>query len=241
MSLNKLVNPYLPQYIFSDYIEYLDLPILKLIYNNIELDTYNKIVFTYNIIENIKPVELNEIDKNIIYNYIIEYNNELNRIEYIRSIYNINYKYNKTRKYKTDHLSHNIKSRKNITTCCDIKEFIDKNKNIIKYSKDINKKDLSIIFLLSIIEDLFENYIKSLNYSLSILRDKPYICIKNYNNVLTYIDTNYFKVDNDNNIYIKHINNIKNIKSTENGVENSKDYIKLYYTKNKSRINMYFI
>lgn len=29
MSLNKLVNPYLQQYIFSDYIEYLNLQILN--------------------------------------------------------------------------------------------------------------------------------------------------------------------------------------------------------------------
>jgi len=120
-----------------------------------------------------------------------------------------------------------------------MKYYIRKKYNL-NNNKKINEKNYSIIFILDRINKLFNDYIISLNYGIKLLTNEPYF-IKYGNDYIPDIYIENFKIDNDI-IYIKHldlITNINIINNTDKNINND-GYIKLYYTKNDNRINIYF-
>lgn len=211
--------------------------------NKLLLNKNVKYTFKFNTMSKIKDKKILNNDEIIIVKNLIEkYNDELNRIKNIYSKFEL-YNYNFKNKYKYDHFSIEIKKRENITSYCNVKEFIKlyskeiNDKIKYKFNKKINKQDYCVIFILDIIDRLFELYIKTLKYGIELLKNKPYIIRYNENNkYLPLIYHNNFIIYNDK-IKIKHLNMINNINII--GKENN-GYIILYKTKLKNRINIYF-
>jgi len=162
----KIINPYLLKIINIKYIDntYITLDIIDFFYYfyNKDYDFINN-----SVIKNIKTLfkqnnsylecitididdlfkntekELSEVEKLKVNEYIINYQNELLRINNIYNFFKDNYDYNNKKEYKKTHLSKLIKIKDNsIKSYCNIEEFIKPIKYYIrnKYNFNNNKK-----------------------------------------------------------------------------------------------------
>lgn len=101
----------------------------------------------------------------------------------------------------------------------------------------INEKDYAIIFILDIINKIFNDYINAINYGINLLTNKKFI-IRYNNNEYKYLPVicyDNFIIDN-NKINIKHLNMINNIQII--GKSNNNGYIVIYKT--PTQIDIYF-
>ena len=269
IQIYKIINPYLLKIINTNYIDkYITLDIIDFFYyfynkhynsinNSIIKNIQNQFKQNNSYLECI-TIDINDLFKNIgielsdieelkVNEYIINYENELLRIKDIYKFFKDNYDFSDIRKYKTTHLSDKIKIKDNcIKSYCNIQEFIKPMKKYIanKYkfnNKKINEKNYAILFILDIINKLFNDYIISLNYGIKLLTNKPYFIKYDNNNYLPDIHIENFKIIDDI-IYIRHLDLITNINIINNTdkIINNSGYIKIYKIPDNSRINIYF-
>ncbi len=268
LNISKYIQPYLPRFLITDYYKqyfeiclidiiyfYFNHPHLydakSMIYKNVKdiVSQHMKYDFTCNMYDDIYEYqECKEIDLNKA-NYIIEkYKDELKRVENIYIIYQTSYCYDGLKTYKNAHLSYEL-GKRDTKSCCNIKEFI-KNQLYKKHverkfqhklnNKIIKEEDKSIVFVLDIIDKLFNNYIDSLKYGIDILQDRPYMvdCSEEY---LPKVYQDNF-IEKDNIIYVKHLGFINNISITNNSNKDilNKGYVKIFRPKKSNRIVIWF-
>ena len=179
---------------------------------------------------NISPLNNEEI--NIANNLINKYKKEYIRV--LRIKLNFINNYIDATKLKNSHLNTNCGKRQNITSKCDIKNFLNaiKNENhtfksikdeynkILQFNKieniTINNSHIECCFIINKVYYLFDNYLKIVLYCLKIIQVKPYI-IREYRTFLFNIENNnnYF-YEKDNSICINHMNVILNITISKN-------------------------
>ena len=192
-------------------------------------------------------------DNKIIYDkqlLIDNYKNEINRILKIHKIFSNEYL---NLNYKTDHLTKFIKDRPDKTSCCDIEEYINQFKkyNLFKeYIKTdfnnillnnnkqykINDNHISLCYILTIINNLFDNYLKILFYCINFLKNNEINSIRNLDDFIYKIDTNLFQLKDNDAIIINHLNIIKNVIVINNNTKNDGEYVKLYNTSKRNNI-----
>jgi len=252
-NIGNYLNPHL-SLIYTDYYDkQIELYIIDMIYHFLNNDNikHNKKLLNKNIRFKLTVDELPKIndiiklnnDKLSKINELIDnYKNELERVNEIYNLFK-KFDFNFINKYKDVYLSGLIAERNNITSFCNIKEFIKPYKSFIEKKfknkfnwKKINEKDYAIIFILDIINKIFNDYINAINYGINLLTNKSFII--RYNNeeykYLPVICYDNFIIIN-NKINIKHLNMINNIQII--GKSNN-SYIVIYKT--PTRIDIYF-
>jgi uncharacterized protein (UPF0335 family) len=268
LNISNYIQPYLPRFLITDYYKqyfeiclidiiyfYFNHPHLydakSMIYKNVKdiVSQHMKYDFTCNIYHDIYEMqELNEMKLHES-NYMIEcYTDELKRIENIYEVFQKYYSYDGTKKYKNAHLSYEL-GRRDTRSCCNIKEFI-KNKLCKKYIEDklqyqfnmkkIKEKDKTVIFILDIIDKLFNNYIDSLKYGIDVLQNRPYIVNYSEEYLPKVYQDNF--IEKDNIIYVKHLGFINNISITNSLNDDilNKGYVKIFRPKKSNRIVIWF-
>lgn len=265
LNISYYIQPYMPRFVFTEYYpHYFELCLIDIIYHyfnnqylydkhsvihknvkdiisysnscNLACDVYNDI-YEYQ--------EINEIDLQKANCFIERYKVELIRVQNIHRTFQEKYQYDEQKDYKNAHLSYEL-GKRNRMSCCNIKEFIKNNlckehietKIRNKFNKTIKEEYKTIIFVLDIIDKLFDNYIKSLKYGVDILQNRPYMV--NYGEeYLPKVYQNNF-IEKDKSIYIRHLGFINNILITNGSKEDllNKGYVKLF--KPKHRIVIWF-
>lgn len=179
---------------------------------------------------------LNEKEEEEMKNYLLQVKEEITRIEKvieymivnipdIHKIKLLNYK-----TYDYDNTSKFIKSKvkaKANSHNFDIIKFILKNKinkdEVLMKIKEMTVKDdgssisenkLAVYYLIIKIIEFFDIYNKSLNYSLKLLEENPYI-YRDKDECLSIIDKKFINLTNDELIFYHH-DQIKNAYSTNN-------------------------
>lgn len=204
-------------------------------------------------IDNIDKSNLNEKEQEDKDTYIKNINDELARIKKVFEYLIVNIEFNKIlipnyKNYDYSNISNNLKSKiKSNNHIFDIKKFfiknsINKNEFDIFISKIFNKniielnlndiKRMSYYILIKIFE-LYNEYNKSLLYSLDLLNKYDFL-FRNKEDYLININSNYFNIINDK-IEINLFNTIKNLYSKNNKNNILKSNI-LVISKNKNNI-----
>lgn len=186
----------------------------------------------YEFILDIDNSPLNTEEEKQMIDYISCIKDEINKIKKVIEYLIVNIDLNKIKllnykKYDYDNTSKFIKSKiRSNNHNFDIKNFINKNKinkdDIIVKMKEmcliiddnLNDTKLVINYILIKIIEFYNIYNKSLNYSLKLLEEYPYI-FKNKNEYLSIIDNKFLNITNDE-INIFHHKLIKNTYSTNN-------------------------
>jgi hypothetical protein len=205
-------------------------------------------------IDNIDKSNLNEKEQEDKDTYIKNINDELARTKKVFEYLIVNIDFNKIlipnyKNYDYSNIPNNLKSKiKSNNHIFDIKKFFIKNSiNINDFDKVISKllnkniielnlndtKRMSFYILITNFE-LYNNYNKSLLYSLDLLNKYPFL-FRNKEDYLININSNYFNIINDK-IEINLFNTIKNLysKNNKNNIFKSNNLI---ISKNK---NNYF-
>jgi hypothetical protein len=267
LNISNYIQPYLPRFIFSDYYRnyfeiclldiiyfYFNNPILydekSIVYKTVKEFISQKIIYdiycdTCDDIYNIE--ELNEEKMKEVSCILDSYKDELNRVNIIYDFFQKNYSYNENKKYKSSHLSYELGKRDKMSRC-NIKQFI-KNKLFKIYferkfqykflnNKKIKEEDKTVIFILDIINKLFNNYINSIKYGIEVLQKRPCVFYYNEEYLPKICKDNFIEKNKD--IYIKHLGFINNILITNSLNENmlNEGYIKI--SKPDNRIVIWF-
>jgi hypothetical protein len=170
---------------------------------------------------------------------------------------------------KKAHLNDNCGERLNTTSKCNIKNWLDainnksdKNNNHTinsiknEYNKilnihnikniNINNSYIECCFIINKTYNLFTDYVNMLLYCLKLIELKPYL-IRDHINYLFDLETNdtkkYFYQDNDS-IYINHMNTILNttVQQTNNQIDMQKGTFIFFSKPRQSKKNdVYFI
>ena len=160
-------------------------------------------------------------------------------------------------KLKNSHLNTNCGKRKNITSKCDIKNFLNviKNNNhtfksikdeynkILQFNKikniTINNSHIECCFIINKIYYLFDNYLNMILYCLKIIQLKPYIIREQQTFLLDIEPNNNYFYEIDNSICINHMNVILNITISKNNNIHNSNFVK--FCKTQIRNDVYFI
>jgi len=208
--------------------------------------------FTCNMYDDIYDVQELNLNETKLHesNCMIEcYKHELKRVEKIYEVFQKYYSYDGIKEYKNSHLTYELGTKDNIRSCCNIKEFM-KSKLCKKYveikiqhklnSKKIKEQDKTIIFILDIIDKLFNNYIDSLKYGIDVLHKRPYILDYSEEYLPKVYQDNF--IEKDNIIYVKHLGFINNISITNSSNEDvlNKGYVKIFVSNKRNRIVIWF-
>jgi hypothetical protein len=107
-------------------------------------------------------------------------------------------------------------------------------------NKKIKEEDKTIIFILDIINKLFNNYINSIKYGIKVLQKRPYVFYYEEEYLPKIYQDNF--IEKDEKIYIKHLGFINNILITNNSNENmlNEGYVKIFKPTNSNRIVIWF-
>jgi hypothetical protein len=268
LNISKYIQPYLPRFLITDYYKqyfkiylidiiyfYFNHPHLydakSTIYKNVKdiISQHIKYDFTCNMYDDIYDMqELNETKLYKLSCMIECYKDELKRVENIYEVFQKYYSYDGTKKYKNAHLSYEL-GKRDTKSCCNIKEFIKSQlckKHVERKfqhklnNKIIKEEDKSIVFVLDIIDKLFNNYIDSLKYGIDILQDRPYLINYNDEFLPTVYQDNF--VEKDKYIYVKHLGFINNISITNSSNEDilNKGYVKIFISNKRNRIVIWF-
>ena len=190
---------------------------------------------------------LNENETYIWNKLYSDYYNEHNRVLQIKTKFVDNYI--DASKLKNAHLNLNCRKRINTTSKCDIKNFLilinNKNKtqnytiNSIKNEYDnilckhnmnhikYNDSHIECCFIINKIINLFDDYLQMIRYCLKLLKTNSYV-IRESQTFLFNIEpvNSYFYDDNDDSIYINHMDTINNV-----SVENNNTIVKGNFVK----------
>lgn len=249
--INNFINVNLLYHvIYSNPDLYIDNKNIKKQYDIIDKLTNKNIIIPPKIyfLQNNQILNTDETTRfNILIN---EYINEKKRILKIFNIF-LNKYFNGT-KYKTSHLKNDIRKRKHTTSKCDLYDFVQKLKNIPNCSIEINNfynkildehklpfpcmynnTYLSICLLLIKIYCLFKHYLDIIDYCIDFITLNPLV-FRDFNNFLFKLETNKYIYEDNNTIYINHMNSLLNVKINEQKC----DFIKLYST--PKQVNIVF-
>ena len=222
--------------------------------NNLSNNDF-ELIFNFEDYTPLNTSPLNNEEINIANNLINKYKKEYIRV--LRIKLNFINNYIDATKLKNSHLNTNCGKRQNITSKCDIKNFLNaiKNENhtfksikdeynkILQFNKieniTINNSHIECCFIINKVYYLFDNYLKIVLYCLKIIQVKPYI-IREYRTFLFNIENNnnYF-YEKDNSICINHMNVILNITISKNDYIYNSNFVK--FCKTQTRNDVYFI
>ena len=198
---------------------------------------------------------LNNEEINIANKLINKYKKEYIRV--LRIKLNFINNYIDATKLKNSHLNTNCGKRKNITSKCDIKNFLNviKNNNhtfksikdeynkILQFNKikniTINNSHIECCFIINKIYYLFDNYLNMILYCLKIIQLKPYIIREQQTFLLDIEPNNNYFYEIDNSICINHMNVILNITISKNNNIHNSNFVK--FCKTQIRNDVYFI
>jgi hypothetical protein len=96
-----------------------------------------------------------------------------------------------------------------------------------------NNTHLSICLLLIKIYCLFKHYLDIIDYCIDFINLNPLV-FRDFNNFLFKLETNKYIYEDNNTIYINHMNSLLNVKINEQNC----DFIKLYST--PKQVNIVF-
>ena len=222
--------------------------------NNLSNNDF-ELIFKFEDYTPLNTSSLNNEEINIANKLINKYKKEYIRV--LRIKLNFINNYIDATKLKNSHLNTNCGKRKNITSKCDIKNFLNviKNNNhtfksikdeynkILQFNKikniTINNSHIECCFIINKIYYLFDNYLNMILYCLKIIQLKPYIIREQQTFLLDIEPNNNYFYEIDNSICINHMNVILNITISKNNNIHNSNFVK--FCKTQIRNDVYFI
>ena len=222
--------------------------------NNLSNNDF-ELIFKFEDYTPLNTSSLNNEEINIANKLINKYKKEYIRV--LRIKLNFINNYIDATKLKNSHLNTNCGKRKNITSKCDIKNFLNviKNNNhtfksikdeynkILQFNKikniTINNSHIECCFIINKIYYLFDNYLNMILYCIKIIKLNPHIIREQQTFLFDIEQNNSYFYEIDNSICINHMNVILNITISKNNNIHNSNFVK--FCKTQIRNDVYFI
>ena len=214
-----------------------------------------EIIFKFEDYTPLNISSLNNYEMNIENNLINKYKKEYIRVLCIKRNFIDNYI--DATKLKNSHLNIYCGKRPNITSKCDIKNFLNAIKNnihtfksikyeynkILQFNKitniTINNSHIECCCIINKMYYLFDNYLNMILYCIKIIQLNPHIIREQQTFLFDIEQNNSYFYEIDNSICINHMNVILNITISNNENIYNSNFVK--FCKTPTRNDVYFI